>query len=700
MVNSVPPPVLRLRDALRIRARTVGAHRDYIIEDPLSSRFYRIGEREHDFVVALPRGIDAALASANAAHPEAPLSREDGEQVLRWLAAQGLLEGDSALPKVPQAGAAARWLNPLILRLPLVNPDRWLGALVPRLRWIFSRPVALLWTLVVLSAVILAVTVCGRLLDASAGIFYTGNWFALAAVWIVVKCCHELAHGIVCKHYGGEVYEAGVILVLFLPIGYVDATSSWRFGLKRERIHVALAGMGLEVFIAALALWVWALTDADIAHDVALNTFLIAGVTTLFFNANPLMRFDGYFALADALDIPNLYAAGRRYFGYLLKRYLCGIPTVPPTLADTPSRSAFVRCYGVTAALWRGVVIVTLLVAASHLFHGLGVVLALLAAAALLRGSLRELVPAWQATTAGQRLQAAARGGLIVALMGAAAYTVTWEERIRAPAIVRQGGVESVRAETAGFVASIAVRPGDRVEAGRPVAHLHNPELDLTRRILALELERVRLEERRARQAGDLARAATVRSRADELAAELSTLTADVAALRVVAPRHGIVAHSDPDSLLGTFIGADNEILRILDPDNKRIHVSIEESDLERIQPQTARVYFPGRTARSVRLDDNAPRASRRVSDRRLAASHGGPLTVRSHQDAADNHELHYLDARVEWRGSLAGQADSELLDGEIGVAVLRGRAVSAAARAQRFLSRWLAHLLEVPQDA
>ena len=204
---------------------------------------------------------------------------------------------------------------------------------------------------------------------------------------------HELWHGLVSKHYGGQVYEAGVLLVLFLPIGYVDATPSWRFPGRWQRIHTAAAGMIAELSVAAVAAFVWAELPPGPAADLAFNLVLIAAVDTLIFNANPLMRFDGYFILADLTGIPNLYQRGQEFTRHLGRRYLLGIRSAwSPGLGAL--KGLFVRVYGLAALAWRIAILVVILVVASGLFHGLGLVVSVLAGAALLAVPLLRLVRA------------------------------------------------------------------------------------------------------------------------------------------------------------------------------------------------------------------------------------------------------------------------------------------------------------------
>ena len=146
----------------------------------------------------------------------------------------------------------------------------------------------------------------------SAGILAPGNWWSLAAAWFVLKLGHEISHAAVCKKYGGTVREMGLIFILFAPVAYVDVTSCWRFSSKWHRIHTAAAGMYAELFLAALAVFGWSAESAVVQHLLH-NVVFMASLTTILFNANPLMRFDGYYLLTDLVDVPNLYSQGTQW---------------------------------------------------------------------------------------------------------------------------------------------------------------------------------------------------------------------------------------------------------------------------------------------------------------------------------------------------------------------------------------------------
>ncbi len=154
------------------------------------------------------------------------------------------------------------------------------------------------------------VTNWGRFVASASEVFSVGNWLWLLVTWVSLKIIHEMAHAVACHRQGCAVRETGIVFILFAPLAYVDVTSCWRLNSRWSRIAVASAGMYVELVIAAIAIMAWAATDSPRAEFLLHNLILAAGLSTLIFNANALMRFDGYYILADLIEIPNLYAEG------------------------------------------------------------------------------------------------------------------------------------------------------------------------------------------------------------------------------------------------------------------------------------------------------------------------------------------------------------------------------------------------------
>ncbi|CAN0404050.1 unnamed protein product, partial [Phaeothamnion confervicola] len=208
----------------------------------------------------------------------------------------------------------------------------------------------------------------------------------LLLIWIIfpmIKVLHEFGHGMAAKVGGGEVHETGVMLLILMPIPYVDASSATAFRDKRSRMLVGAAGMLVELFIAAIAVFAWVNLEPGTERAIAYNIILVAGVSTLMFNANPLLRYDGYYILADYLEIPNLAQRANEYLGYLVNRYLFGIDGGRSPVSAPGERGWFVF-YAIASFFYRMLMMVSIVLLVASQFFIVGILLAVWAFATML----------------------------------------------------------------------------------------------------------------------------------------------------------------------------------------------------------------------------------------------------------------------------------------------------------------------------
>ncbi|MEM9646154.1 MAG: hypothetical protein AAF989_14285, partial [Planctomycetota bacterium] len=294
--NSLPDQFLLREDLIWI-PRDDGSGR-VVVEDRVSGKFFRIGQAEFQFVEALLEtgSAESAWRQCQQADAGSCLNRQKCESFCKWLLASGL----TRLPRPASTGipSSESWRISKILasaffwRVPLVNPDRHLQRFNLAFGWMFGANA--IWTaiLVLLGALIITTGKWNELLSGYEGLFSSWRWVVLTVAWCALKIVHEVAHGATCRRYGGEVKEAGLAMILFVPIAYVNVTSSWRFTSRWKRLHVTLAGVGVELFIAGWALIVWNWTDVLSIQQAAADVFLLASISSLVLNLNPLLKFD------------------------------------------------------------------------------------------------------------------------------------------------------------------------------------------------------------------------------------------------------------------------------------------------------------------------------------------------------------------------------------------------------------------------
>jgi len=349
--------VAALRPRLLARAR-LHRHRYrgktwYLLQDLGSSRVHRFTPAAR-FVLASMDGrrtVEELWHLARARFADAAPTQDE---MIRWLGqlhVADLLRTEASPDafELFERGRQVRaqrsrrsWANPMAIRIPLWDPAHFLDRVDPWMRHLWSRWGLLGWLLVVAPALMLALAHAPELThNLSDRVLKVDNLLLLLLVFPAIKTLHELGHATAARAGGGEVHELGVMLLVLVPVPYVDASAATVFRSKVQRAIVSAAGMVVETFLAALALYVWLLVEPGPVRSTMFDVMLVAGVSTLIFNGNPLLRYDAYYILADLIEIPNLAQRSLQYWGHLLERALLRNDEAPPPEASRGERAWF-----------------------------------------------------------------------------------------------------------------------------------------------------------------------------------------------------------------------------------------------------------------------------------------------------------------------------------------------------------------------
>ena len=366
---------LRVRPDLQIFEQKYEGKIYHVVKDPVCLRYYRFNKQEY-FVFSLFDGkhtMEEVQKSFEDEFKPQRLEHQDLEGFARQLVTAGLVQNEQpgAGKHLFQRRAKQRRLrrlasvtNILYLKLPVFDPDRILTWMFQYLWWIFT-PLFFVLSVSFMLAAIVHVALHFDTFYAKLPAYQ--EFFAINTVlymWIslgIVKVIHEFGHGLSCKAFGGECHEMGVLLMCLSPALYANVTDAWTLADKWKRIIISFAGIYVELCIAAAATFVWWYTAAyPVANNIALAVMVLCSVSTVVFNANPLMRFDGYYMMADWLEIPNLREKSNRYLNNLFLEKCLGIE-VPPEAYMAPGRKFLFIAYAIGSWVYRWVVMFSIL---------------------------------------------------------------------------------------------------------------------------------------------------------------------------------------------------------------------------------------------------------------------------------------------------------------------------------------------------
>ena len=661
---------LRRRADLDCRRQRYQGRSYWVVKDPLTLKYYRFQEEEFFLLQQLDgaASLDRIRRRFERRFPPQKLSAAELSAFIAQLHKSGIVisdaprQGDELLARRAENSRRellGRASNILSLRWRGFDPDRLLGALNGCVGWLFSPAIIVICLLFCAAAAGLIVVQLDEFyarLPAFDRFFAAENWLWLAVAISLTKVLHELGHGLACKRLGGECHEMGVMLLVLSPCLYVNVSDSWMLPSKWQRAAIAAAGMYVELVLASACALVWWFTEPGLLNYICLNVMFVSSVSTVMFNANPLLRYDGYYILSDLIEIPNLRTKASAVLRRKLGRWVLGLEE--PDDPFLPERRQWLFAgYTVAAAAYRWFICLSILWFLYNVFkpYGLQVIGQLIAAASLYSLAVH---PLWQLVRffhvpgriekVNKLRAAAALAGLAVAATAVLAVPLPYH--VECPFRVEARDAAPVYVDVAGRLEAIHTASGRRVQAGQPLASLDNIDVRLALARMAGEREGLiaRVEDLRRRQFHSEEAALQLAEAEQSLAAaqqQLARLTDQQRRLSVTAPTAGTILPPPrgqteaqrPGELptwrgspleeqnLGAALEAGVLLCRVGDPHRLTAVLDIDQTQIEFVRPgQKLRLRFdalPADRFRSEVLEVAQLERDATASERKAAAA-------------------------------------------------------------------------------
>jgi putative peptide zinc metalloprotease protein len=635
----------RLRSHAQIHRHFYRGQLWYVIQNHATGRFHRFSPEAY-LIIGLLDGrqtLDEIWQIAAKRLGDDIPTQEEVINLLTQLHRADVLQGDS-LPateelqnrdaKQTRQRHMQSLRSPLAIRIPLLDPERFLAALAPLISPLFSVAGMVVWLVVVGWAVFLAVGHWPELTrNVSDRVLAMDNLLLLWLTFPMVKALHELGHGFAVKRWGGEVHEMGIMLLVFMPVPYVDASAASAFREKRQRMIVGAAGMLTEVFIAALALLVWLEVEPGVVRACAFNVMLIAGVSTVLFNGNPLLRFDGYYILSDGLEIPNLGIRANQYLGYLIQHYAFGVRDLPsPVFAR--GEGGWFFFYAIASFCYRMMVFAGIIWVIAGKYFIVGVLLAIWA---ILLTLIIPLVKHTGFLLSSPRLhrkraRAVLSSGAVIATVLAGLLLIPVPSGTIVEGVIWAPEKSLVRATAEGFVTRLEARPGSRVARHEVLVQSEDPGLPAQVRVLKAQLVELKarydaeiLQNRAQAQiiGEDIEHIKGMLERAEERRQELA----------VRSPTAGVFVLNKPQDMPGRFVHRGEVLGYVMDFSavTARVVVPQEDVDLMRGRLSSIEVRLAERPEQVIPavIRRKVPAASDQLPSAALSIAGGGNIATR-----------------------------------------------------------------------
>ncbi len=721
------PVGLRARRDLVVSQSIFQGEISWVVKDPIGMKYFRLREPEYRALQMLDgihsyRQIKRRLETD---FPEQRIRTTDVQQLVNSFHKNGLLITDATGQAAPlrkrrnkelKQKAVGLMSSIIALRFPGIDPERFLSWLYPKTSWFFSSICTCINVAIITAALMLVLSNFDdfvRRMPEFQQFFGLNNLLFMAAILIVTKSIHELGHGLMCKHFGGECHEIGFMLLVLTPAMYCNTSDSWVLSNKWHRIAIGAAGMYVEIVIAAVCTFVWWNTQPGAVHYLCLNIMFLSSVSTILFNANPLLRYDGYYMLSDYLEIPNLSQKSKMAMLSKLRVWCLGMKPISARMLPRRRQTAF-ALYSVVSFLYRWFVVLMIFWFLTEIFEPYGlevigrivVIISLMGMVVIPLGKLVKFF--WYPGRFREVKKIRTLLTVVLVFAGLGAFCLLpLPHSVLVSFVVQPDQAQNVYVNQPGTLKELKVRPGEKVAAGQVLAILKNEDLEIS--LLTLEGELA------GKQADLIAFQLSQNEFLDaarkigETQAEITKLERQIklskkqlASLTLVADRNGQIlappnqpATDDQNLTLANWSGTplDSENLSAFmpretmfclvgDPSKMKAVMVVDQSDVKFLRPGQS-VELVLNQYRDQRIQGEVKDVSRDELTnlpRELSKTNGGPVAATPLPDGTERPLLKSYEAIV----SLEHVTDPILFAGMQGTAKIRVGEATLASRVWR----------------
>ncbi len=607
--------VAELKPSLRTVVQTYRQHYRarmwHVLRDPSNNQFFRLDDAGYHFVGMLDGKRTVAQVWEACCEQLGDRAPTQGEaiQLLGQLFTSNLLSAE--LPpdaagmferhrKRVRREITSYFMNLLFIRIPLFDPEpileKWAGAV----DWAFGKIGFILWAILIGLGFSHLTGRWDELLESASPqlMLQTENIALLYLCFAGIKAIHEFGHGFACKVFGrrnnsgGEVHTMGIMFLVLMPVPYVDASSAWAFRSKWQRIMVGAAGMYVELAVAAVAAIVWANTQTGtLIHDIAYNLIFVAGVSTILFNANPLLRYDGYYMLSDMLEMPNLAQRGKDYINYLVKRYVYRVRK-PRNPAHTRGERFWLFSYAILSGIYRVFISIGIMLYLMDVLQGVLIFLAMALALSALIGMV--LVPFFKwmkylfTSEELNRTRPLALGttGLFFAGIFTLIGVINFPDRARGDGVVEPKNLAFIHPQADGVVTAVLDSGAMVTPEGPVLLTLDNRELIARLRKVQADMMEVQAQTRQARADNQHGMTLSLAEKQSALEQQITRLTEEVASLEVRSSSVGEWISPQIQQTIGTFVNRGDKVGMVASTDRLIIRAIVDQTLGGRILPE------------------------------------------------------------------------------------------------------------------
>lgn len=641
-VGSHPLPGLRADLTLELLPARGKGFPSVVVSDPVRGAYLRLAWPESGILLhwSDAKTVEALQAKLSSTYG-VRLSGEEISAVVDFAFANQLTESDQSggwqkLAAIQAAGQHG-WLKTLVhgylfFRIPLLHPEQRLQRLLPRLSFAYSRSFWIVLGLIALAACYLASRQWTSLVAAAHDAFRLEGLAVYAVAVLILKAIHEFGHALTCVRYGCRVPSIGVAFMLGAPVLYTDTSDSWRLAQRRERLAIVFAGVAAELIVATISLSLWVFLTDGILRQLCFAFATTSVLLSLSVNLNPFMRFDGYFAFSDWVEVPNLQSRAFALMSWKLREVLFGLGHAPPEQLSVRRQNVLIG-YAVLTAIYRFFLYIGI-AAVVYAMAGklIGIALGLFEVIVFIARPIYDELVTWAQLRSEILCRRRAYWTLGASSIAALIFFVPWVGTVEVPAVLTAEQEEAIYLPYPARLLKILVRDGQLVKSGDVLFTAETADLEfqlkkagLEARVLGLQVNRLIASEKERDQRlvleGKLARAQE----------KLASLAKQRDSLELRAPHDGVIADLDPEISEGIWLNQKRPLARVVAATGIRSLALVSGQDVDRLQLGGRAVFVPDDAAESMitlKVAAITPGSDGRLSEPALSERYGGGIAT------------------------------------------------------------------------
>ncbi|MDQ7089772.1 MAG: HlyD family efflux transporter periplasmic adaptor subunit [Methylococcales bacterium] len=639
-----PPPCLRQELNLYPAEADLEGAPSWMLHDPLSNRYFRIGELEMNLLLFCGQGDEEKIAQLATLKIGYNVTTDEVAQLFNFLRVNNLTLGDDSQKswyaqqqlKMQKKG----WLtylakSYLFFRIPFWKSDRFLTKTLNYVAWLGTPPVFMGLALLMLMGGFLALRQLDRFISTFLHFFNAEGFGVYMLTLGVIKLLHELGHAYTAKKMGCKVPIIGVAFLVAWPVLYTDTSDAWKLNSRRKRMNIGIAGVAVELGVAIICLFCWSLAAEGMLKSVFFLLATTTWIMSILVNFNPLMRFDGYYLMSDWLRLPNLESRSFAMAKWWLREKIFNLNFEPPEPIQKKLVYFSFAVWTYRFFLFLGIATLVYL----FFFKALGIILFLIEIVYFILRPLWNELKQWQTFWPQVHWNyATLRSSFLLLFLIGLAF-IPWRSSIEIAGFVK-ANYTAVYAPVSGQITKIAVKNNDLVQKQTVLIEMEAPELvheknQVEQRYKELSWQRAFLGfNKKMRQEALIVNSSLVTQNQ-----RLRNLLKKYQKLTVTAVESGIVVDKAQTINAGDWIAEGTQLLAILDKNEYEIVAYLKEAYLSRVQRGSKGYFHPEHgnfPITAVEVTEIESMSVRAMDALYSASLFGGDVAVRENKD----HEL------------------------------------------------------------